>query len=90
MKADLDAVYLMWRVPMTKSCLVTIVTSTGHCVAELHINSLHQLALLMPASVISYEVYDNGESSLGAVSDSELYDLLLGLIKGIGTPESPR
>lgn len=65
---------------MTKTCLVTFVTVNGIAVAEVHINSLHQLALLMPASVVSYEVYDNGDCSCGPVIDSELYELLLGVI----------
>lgn len=51
--------------------------------AEIHVNSLHQLAVLMPASVISYEVYDNGECPRAAVSDGELYDLLVGVVRDI-------
>lgn len=68
---------------MTKNCLLSLSTSTGHGVAEIHVNSLHQLAVLMPASVVCYEVYDNGECPRGLVSDAELYDLLVGVIRDI-------
>lgn len=64
----------------TKNCLVTFCTSNGRGAAELCVNSQHQLALLMPATVISYEVQDNGECARSHVNDNELYDLLLGLV----------
>jgi hypothetical protein len=31
-------------------------TISGQCCAEVRVNSLHQLALLMPPSVVSYEL----------------------------------
>lgn len=68
---------------MTKNCLVTFFTSIGHGVAEINVNSLHQLAVLMPASVVSYEVQDNGDEARGPVSDVELYELLLDLVSDI-------
>lgn len=69
---------------MAKKCVIKLSTPDGLAIAEVHVSSLHQLALLMPATVITYEVEDQGVSGRGPVSDSELYDLLIGLIASIG------
>lgn len=66
---------------VTKKCLVTFTIAAGEGVAEVHVNSLHQLAVMMPASVISYAVLDHGDSARGMIDDAQLYDLLLGVIR---------
>ena len=66
---------------MARDCLVILSTSAGSCIAEIRVDSLHQLALVMPATVISYEVRDNGECGVSKVGDEELFELLTGVIR---------
>ncbi len=68
---------------MTKCCLITLTTPAGKGVTEIHVNSLHQLALLMPAQVIAYEVQDNGTCPRAPVSDVELYETLVAAVEDI-------
>lgn len=70
---------------MPKCCLVTLLTPAGEGVAEVHVNSLHQLAVMMPATVTSYHVQDKGDCMRPSISDSELYDLLVALVADIFT-----
>ncbi len=70
---------------MTRHCLVCISTLDGTGFAEVQVNSVHQLAMVMPGAVISYEVQNQGESTSGAnVEDDELFDLLMGAVQDIG------
>ena len=71
---------------MTLNCFVILCTSNGRGFAEVRVNSLHQLARLMPASVVSYVASHNGDSARGPIRDAELYDLLMGLISDIDGP----
>jgi hypothetical protein len=68
---------------MTTNCLLTMTTISGQCCAEVRVNSLHQLALLMPPSVVSYELIDKGLSAHPFVSDQELFDLLVGVVRDL-------
>jgi len=68
---------------MTLNCLVKLTTHIGQAMAEVRINSLHQLAVVMPASVVSYEVQNNGECNYEPVNDAELFDLLNGVISDV-------
>ena len=69
---------------MTIRCLLSIVCPAGKGFGEVKANSLHQLALIMPAAVVSYEVrHIDEESGYATVDDSELFDLLAGLLKDI-------
>lgn len=45
---------------------------------EVSINNLHQLAILMPGSVVSYEVHriDERPSDFAVIDDIDLVDLL--------------
>lgn len=64
--------------------LVSLTTTFGKGYAELHVRSLQQLAILMPASVIAYEVRVQVEAGSGPlIEDEELYDLLVGIIDDI-------
>lgn len=63
--------------------LITLETAAGRSVAEVHVNTLHQLTAMMPESVVAYDVVDNGMSVHSPVSDSELHDLLAGLVQDI-------
>lgn len=65
---------------MTLKCLVILSTCSGQVLAEVLVNSLHQLAVVMPASVVSYEVQNNGQCGYAVVNDSELFDVLIGLL----------
>jgi hypothetical protein len=69
---------------MALNCLVHLSISAGQGFAEVRVNSLHQLALIMPASVISYEVRRPAESVSSAhVEDAELFEVLLGIVRDI-------
>jgi len=43
---------------MTIRCLICICTSSGSDYVEVTANDLHQVALLMPGTVLSYEVQE--------------------------------
>lgn len=61
---------------MTKECLVILTTPSGQGVAEVHVNSLQQLAAQMPDSVVSYDIQYEANSLRSPVIDDELHDLL--------------
>ena len=66
---------------MTIKCLIAIDTPDGKGFAEVHANSLHQLAELMPGSVLRYEICHYEEAAQSPViQDSELFDLLAGVL----------
>lgn len=59
---------------MCLRCLVELYTISGTGYAVVCVNSLHQLAVLMPASVVSYEVQEIEQVICPAyVIDAELY-----------------
>lgn len=63
---------------MCLRCLIAFSTTEGSCYAVVCVNSLHQLALAMPAPVISYEVQEIELShSPAKVDDEELFSELL-------------
>lgn len=69
---------------MTLNCLICLSTPDGRGFAEVRVNSLHQLAVVMPAPVISYEVRSQVVSTSGArVLDAELFDILEGAVRDI-------
>ena len=69
---------------MTLNCIVCMSTPEGCGFAEVRVNSLHQLAVVMPAPVVSYEVRSQVECPSGAqVVDAELFDLLIGVVHDI-------
>lgn len=68
---------------MTKRCLVTLTTPAGQGFIEVQVNSLHQLAVLMPATVIAYEVEDNGECPRPPIPDTEVFDTLVSVVEDI-------
>lgn len=65
---------------MPLNCLITMRTPAGSAVAEIRVNSIEQLARVMPPQVTSYDVRDNGQSPRGPVADTELHDLLTGIL----------
>lgn len=66
---------------MPVNCLITMWTLAGSVIAEIRVNSIQQLAHVMPSQVISYDVRDNGESPRGPVADAELHDQLTGILE---------
>ena len=69
---------------MTLICLVSLSTPDGCGFAEVRVNSLHQLAVVMPAPVVSYEIRYQVNCGCGTqVLDVELFDLLMGVVKDI-------
>ena len=68
---------------MTRRCFVILSTDHGLGYAEVVVNSLQQLALLMPAQVVRYVVEDKGETIQAPVTDDELHDLLTGVVRDI-------
>jgi len=69
---------------MTLNCLVCMSTPDGCAFAEVRVNSLHQLAVVMPAPVVTYEIRCQVECACGAqVLDAELFDLLIGVVRDI-------
>ena len=69
---------------MTIRCLLSIVSPAGEGYGEVKANSLHQLAAIMPAAVLSYAVrHIHEEPGYAAIDDSELFDLLAGLLEDI-------
>lgn len=70
---------------MAICCLISLTTTAGTGYVEVCINSLHQLALIMPAPVISYEVQRQVDQTIHSqnILDNELYDLLIGLLDDI-------
>lgn len=68
---------------MALDCLVTFITATGRGTAEVRANSLHQLAVLMPGAVVTYQVRDNGDCKGVVVSDDDLYSQLVSVIGDI-------
>lgn len=63
---------------MCLRCLLAISTTTGKGYAVVCVNSLHQLAVMMPASVVSYEVQEIEETNSPAhVFDGELFTKLV-------------
>lgn len=72
---------------MTIRCLLCIATSFGSGYAEIETNNLHQLALLMPASVISYDVQLITEQPIPrTVIDAELFCELCRIASAIAPP----
>lgn len=70
---------------MTFRCLLCIHTPCGQGFAEIHCNSLHQLAILMPGQVISYEVEGIANDPLNpTVVDDELTHVLIGFCSDLG------
>ena len=66
---------------MCLRCLLALSTSQGRCYAVVCTETLHQLALLMPASVISYEIQETEEVvSPAEVIDIELFSSLVGVV----------
>jgi hypothetical protein len=64
---------------MTFRCLLCIDTPSGQGFAVVHCNSLHQLALIMPGLVISYEVQEMATDPFNpTVLDDELISVLVG------------
>lgn len=62
---------------MTIRCLICICTSSGSDYVEVTANDLHQVALLMPGTVLSYEVQEICElAQPRTVSDSDLFSEL--------------
>lgn len=69
---------------MPLNCLICMSTADGIGFAEVRVNSLHQLATLMPGNVVAYEVRQQINSTAGArVDDAELYDVLNGAVSEI-------
>ncbi len=69
---------------MTIMCLLHIHTGTGDGFAEVTTNDLHQLAMLMPGSVIAYEIEKiDHASARSAVDDSELFAELTAIAEDI-------
>lgn len=68
---------------MTINCFIVLSTSDGVGCAEIRVTSLLQLARLMPAQVVRYVVEEKGPSMYAPVTDGELYDLLVGVIRDI-------
>lgn len=68
---------------MSKCCLVELTIPEGNGVTEVCVASLHQLALIMPASVAAYKVIDNGDTFRRAASDDELYEALMAAVDDI-------
>lgn len=67
---------------MCLRCLLAISTTMGSGYAVVCVNSLHQLAVLMPASVVSYEVQEIAETiSPAHVFDEELFKELVKISK---------
>lgn len=59
---------------MTIRCVVCIQTGSGKEYVEANVNDLHQVALLMPGNVLSYEVQQISELALPrTVKDSDLF-----------------
>ena len=66
---------------MCLRCLLALSTSQGECYAVVCIETLHQLAVLMPASVLSYEVQEIEEIfSPAEVVDTELFSELVDIV----------
>ncbi len=62
---------------MTLNCLISLLTPQGVGFTEVRVNSLHQLAILMPGSVLTYEICQQAQTTSGArVDDAELFNLL--------------
>lgn len=69
---------------MPLNCLICMSTAEGRGFAEVRVNSVEQLAAVMPSSVASYEIHSEAVSTSGAqVQDGELVDLLMGAIQDI-------
>ena len=69
---------------MTFNCLVCMSTPEGCGFAEVRVNSLHQLAVVMPAPVVSYEIRSQVECPGSAqVVDAELFDVLVSVVQDI-------
>ena len=70
---------------MALNCLICMSTPNGTGYTEVRINSLHQLAMLMPGHVVTYEVCQQLVTNSGArVEDAELFDLLIWAVSEIG------
>ena len=66
---------------MCLRCLLALSTAEGKCYAVVHIKSLHQLAMLMPASVVSYEVQEIEDVfSPAEIIDTELFSDLVEIV----------
>ena len=67
---------------MSLRCLLELTTSDGTCYAMVCVHTLHQLAVLMPAPVVSYELQIIEELPCsGPVDDDELYMELMHIIE---------
>lgn len=73
-----------WGAIMTLNCLICMATAEGRGFAEVRVNSIDQLAAVMPSPVTAYEIHRQVVSTSGAqVQDAELVDLLMGAIRDI-------
>lgn len=66
---------------MSLRCLLALSTVNGKCYAVVSVNTLDQLAMVMPAPVLAYEVEQLEEAfSPAKISDTELYEELVHII----------
>ncbi len=62
---------------MTLNCFISLLTPQGKGFTEVRVNSVHQLAVLMPGTVLAYEIHQQAQTTSGArVDDAELFNLL--------------
>jgi hypothetical protein len=68
---------------MRLRCLLAITTKYGNGYAVVYVNSLVQLAFVMPASVLSYDIQEIVDDVFtpAHVIDSELYKELLNIVE---------
>ena len=64
---------------MRLRCLISIATISGNGYAVVYVNSLRQLAVVMPASVLSYDIQEIEDDVFtpAHVVNSELYNELV-------------
>lgn len=74
---------------MTIQCLIHISTSSDRGYAEVVTNDLHQLAIAMPGSVITYEIQAIVElPGPRKIIDDELFAELSMIVAAIGAPRA--